>query len=101
VVAEEVGGRWCAATSEFQYVAVMRGTLRVPDERESLLQEAREMNRLTAAQRVELFCSIMQAIAEVWAPLPFAERMRRVRIGEALEASPRPWWKGVRASAPR
>jgi hypothetical protein len=83
------------------YVAEVRGKLSVPDESESLGQEAREMGRLTPAERVRLFCSIMRMIQMVWISLPFEERLRRIRIAEGLEPSPRPWWRGLRSAAPR
>jgi hypothetical protein len=79
----------------------MPGTLRVPDERESLAQDARDMQRLTPAERVELFCSIMHMVQLVWASLPSEERLRRLRIGEELEPGPRPWWRGLRPGAAR
>lgn len=77
----------------------MTGTLRIPDECESLAQEARDMSRLTPAQRVELFCSIMRMIQSVWASLPVEERLRRLRIGEEVEPGPRPWWRDMRRGA--
>lgn len=75
-------------------------TLPIPDERAELAQQVREMQRLTHAERAELFCSIMQAIGLVWASLSPAEQWRRIQIGEAIDGpGPRPWWMGVRPDA--
>jgi hypothetical protein len=71
----------------------------VPDERVELARAASEMRRLSAADRVALFASIMRMIETVWASLPPAERWRRIRIGEQLDGGPRPWWMGVRPDA--
>jgi hypothetical protein len=71
----------------------------VPSEARALAQEAAEARRLDPTQRVELFCSIMQVIQEVWASLPEAERRRRIRIGEQLDRGPRPWWMGLAPQA--
>jgi hypothetical protein len=73
--------------------------LPVPDEAEAMALEAAEARRLDPAQRVELFCSIMQVIQEVWASLPPAEQWRRIRIAERLDPAPRPWWTGLAPGA--
>lgn len=70
------------------------------DERESLAQEAAEMRRLGPAERVELFCSIMRMVANVWATLPAEEQWRRLRLAEQIDGPrPEPWWMGVRREA--
>ena len=69
---------------------------RLPSEAEQLAEEAREARRLTPAQRVELFVSIMEMIGSAWRSLPFEEQWRRLQIGEVLEPRPVPWWSGVR-----
>ena len=78
----------------------MQGILPLPDEQAELAEQALEMRRLTSAQRMELFCSIMQTIGIVWARLSPAEQWRRIRIGEAIDGPAlRPWWMGVRPDA--
>jgi len=77
----------------------MPSELRVPDERTSLMGEVRDLIGLSPSARVELFCSIMAMVQVVWASLPPAERLRRLRIGEAIEPAPRPWWRGMRREA--
>lgn len=77
----------------------MAERLVVPSEAESLAQEAAEARRLDPTQRVELFCSLMQVIQEIWASLPPGEQWRRLRIAEQLDAGPRPWWTGLAPGA--
>jgi hypothetical protein len=71
---------------------------RLPSEDEQIAEEAREARRLTPAQRVELFISIMQMIGNTWQSLPFAEQWRRLGLAEAVDGPrPVPWWSGMRA----
>ena len=80
-------------------LTVTERTVHVPDEQAALAADAIEMRRLTAAERVRLFCSIMDAIAGIWSSLSRDEQLRRLRIGETLDPRPQPWWLCVKAQA--
>jgi len=70
------------------------------DEQETLAQEVREMHQLGPAERVELFCSIMRMIDNVWASLPFEEKWRRLQLAAQIDGPrPEPWWMGAKAEA--
>jgi len=70
------------------------------DEQQTLAQEVREMQRLGPAERVELFCSIMRMIDNVWASLPFEEKWRRLKLAEQIDGPrPEPWWMGMKPEA--
>lgn len=72
----------------------------LPNEQDQLAEEAREAQRLSPEQRVELFASIMDMVQEIWKSLPFDEQWRRLRIGKTIDGPrPSPWWLGVRADA--
>ena len=71
-----------------------------PNEQVQFAEEAREAQRLTPEQRVELFASIMNMIQGIWQSLPFEEQWRRLGIGETIDGPrPSPWGPGVRQEA--
>ena len=67
----------------------------VADADQNLRRDAEESRNLTPEQRVDIFCSLMQMIADIWASLPRAEQWRRLQIGDELEPGPRPWWTAL------
>ena len=71
-----------------------------PLEQIQFAEEAREAQRLTPEQRVELFASIMDMIQGIWQSLPFEEQWRRLGIGETIDGPrPSPWGPGDRPGA--
>jgi len=68
-------------------------------EAENLAAEARLARQMSAAQRVEVFTSIMRMVAATWQTLPFEEQWRRLQIGAAIDGvRDVPWWSSVPAA---
>jgi hypothetical protein len=73
-----------------------RPLLPVLDERSEILEEARRYREKSPEERMEVFKDILRMVSATWAGLTEEERRRRLRIGEALDPRPDPWWRNVR-----
>ncbi len=69
-----------------------------PEYDEVVADAASSLGR-THEERAEMFCGIQELIGAIWENFTEEEMRERLRIGEALEPTPNPWWSRMRPEA--
>ena len=49
-------------------------------------------------ERYAMFCGIQRLLGEIWENFDREEMLRRLRIGEALDPAPDPWWRDIQSA---